>query len=497
MKKIVYIAAALVVFAACTKEKEAPAVNGEFTLTATMELPNDATKTAMSGTSVVWSGSEHINVFTDAGENIEFSTTESGASAIFTTASVPTGTPKYAIYPYSAGNEIAGSNITFTLPETQTYAANSFGPGANVSVGAIDEGTGTVTFYNTCGVLKLSLSIASGDAANVGRIELTDENNMLAGTFTADASLTAPTATYTGSDGSHTITLDCSTGSGVALSTTATDFYIVVPAGACSSGFTAKVYSKQNHLITTLSTVKNNTVARKTIMAMPTVADIPWLPAEYTECEYIQSSGTGTTAISTRFTPNQEFSLFMKVTLLEQVSNSYHAFFGASGMPAVNRAWIRLNNSSGSYTVFENQWYDPGYAVSLGSYMPGPGPFQPYSTFFTNNTDYEIEWVMKLNKRVTAFNGVKSTNVTDLTSYGLPCTQDTPIMLLCDGTSAFLRAKLYYCTILDGSDSVVRNFIPVYYGATSRYGLYEVSRTALNPYTSSYFYTAPNDYSGN
>ena len=496
MKKYMYMAAALLVLAACAKEKEVNTEKGEVSLNATMEIPVDGqTKTALSGLNVVWTGTESINVFTSASENVQLTTTDSGSSAVFTGGGI-TGTPQYAIYPYASTNSISGSTITFTLPETQTYAANSFGQGANVSVGKISGSA--VSFKNVCGVLKLSLSIASGDAANVGRIVLTDENNWLTGTFSADAEDANPTATYTGSDGGNTITLDCSAGSGVALSTTATDFYIVVPAGACSAGFTAEVYSKQNHLITTLNTAKNNSVSRATIKKMPEVADIPWLPAAYTECEYVQTNPSG--AFNTEFRVDAEFSVDMDFALYNQNArlhdDQYEYFVPVGSWKYPRIAWIRFTSALGYANLTsgpEASWQNASAGTGTNLYTVAPYNY----SYFTDDKIVNIYWVNKLTRRDLSIDGHTVSAGTTLASVptdGLSRPLYIGGVAEGDGegdagsSAGYLTPmKLYECTIYNGSDVVVRRFIPILDGSNAC--LFEVSRTKTYSKTSTYVYT--------
>lgn len=289
MKKtnIILGAIASIFVLSCTKTQPVQKVDNlkGSAIIAVVEQHDAVTKTGLSGTSVFWCAGDAITVFTNASEKAEYTTTESGASVEFTTTAELTGSPVYALYPYQADASISGSVITFTVPTTQTYAENSFGNGANIAVGKFAGES--VEFKNACGVLRLNLSVPEGQAAKVGRIELFDPTNNLAGTFTVDAE-SGFTATCT--SGTKKITLDC--GEGVDLSTTAKAFNIVVPVGSLSDGFTAEVYSKENHLITTLSTVNDNAPARRQVKIM-SEKTLSWLPEGFTEYRYLECQTLG------------------------------------------------------------------------------------------------------------------------------------------------------------------------------------------------------------
>ena len=195
MKRVLFLSVAVVTLAACYKEPEIPRVKRAVVLKASTENPLDVmSKTILDGTGIVWSGVESINVFTSDGENARFTADGNGSIGTFTGDSL-SGKMLYAIYPYAAGNTLDGSMITFTLPREQTYARSSFGQGANVSVGFIKEwadDAGSINFKNVCGYIKVSLTLDPGDVASVGRIVLTDPNNVLSGTFSVDAEADEP-----------------------------------------------------------------------------------------------------------------------------------------------------------------------------------------------------------------------------------------------------------------------------------------------------------------
>lgn len=298
-KTLVLSAAALLVLAACNKEAFQPEVK-VLSLTATMEQQVDpnATKTSRSDDNkVLWTTGDAIKVFDKANKYVTLTVDEGGATIAHFSQDGDTpagyGEPSYAVYPAAAASAATSEGvITFTLPATQTYAADSFDPACNVMVGQVSGSN--VTFYNTVGVLKLQLS----GILRVGKIVITSKyaSEHMNGTFQADATSATPTASWV-SGGSNSIMLDCSANGGVQLRhDEPTAFYIVVPAGcfdeAGNSGFTAQIYDIYDSYAysKTIGTSNPAVVNRARIRVMPE-SKISILPAGYTEVSYLQSSG--------------------------------------------------------------------------------------------------------------------------------------------------------------------------------------------------------------
>lgn len=157
-----------------------------------------------------------------------------------------------AIYPATnrdgEANIITSANAstmvaTFKLPATQDYKANSFGEKAAPMIAHSENKT--LQFKNIMGGICFYLK---GDAI-VTKIKLTTKaEEALWGTCTATLHGTGTEATITDEDIStsnsdvtakKTVTLDC--GSGVQLTPTASMFFILLPPGTLSSGFTLEV----------------------------------------------------------------------------------------------------------------------------------------------------------------------------------------------------------------------------------------------------------------
>lgn len=182
-------------------------------------------------------------------------------SGEFTGTELSTSGTQYAFYPYHADYNCNAQSFQFTLPQEQTYVANSFASGANPAFGPYADGK--VNFKNLCGVLELQLV----GQETITSIELSDKGGQaLWGPATVDLTTLgtdACVATVTGTG--KTLTLNC--GSGVTLDPTQpTSFYLVVPVGAFQQGFTAQVYTLQG--VATLETTQDQTIHRSKIRAM-------------------------------------------------------------------------------------------------------------------------------------------------------------------------------------------------------------------------------------
>lgn len=259
--------AAMLTAASCAKEENVINPSEEATLTTfTASVEEPATKTSLNSTSVFWSESDAIKVFnTDniSGVNFALSSGQGTTSGTFSGTALSGTGPFYAYYPSAKATSLADGALTVTLPPTQTYAANTFGNGANPMVATITSGD-NFSFKNLCGVLKLQLI---GSEIAVKSIAVSSATDILCGegtvTFSGDNPVFTPAALNT----SHTVTLDCGE-AGVPLSGTATPFYIVVPVGALASGFTVAITTTGGDVMR-LATTADNTIARAQIKAMP------------------------------------------------------------------------------------------------------------------------------------------------------------------------------------------------------------------------------------
>lgn len=174
--------------------------------------------------------------------------------------------PNYvAAYPADKVSGFEGTTVTFNMPATQTYKANSFAEGAMPMVAYSDSHE--LPFKNVFGGICVP---ATGDGITVTSVVLTatDDNEHLSGTFSVNAQTGVITSAPTGG---KTVTLDC--GEGVVLdATTPTYFCIMVPQGALAGGFTMTFKNGNDELVTKTKGAITNGVGRNTIMVASVVS---------------------------------------------------------------------------------------------------------------------------------------------------------------------------------------------------------------------------------
>lgn len=168
----------------------------------------------------------------------------------------------YALYPWA--EEVASATegtLTFSLPDTQTYAEGSFAQNANpmMAVSASYE-SDELQFQNLCGFMQLRIF---GDAT-IRRIRFYGNNNeVLNGEATVTAAYgSAPSLTLS-AEGGKVLTLDCGE-SGITLGATAgtyTPVWLVVPPTTFTKGFTLE-FERTSGAVSTKTTSKSVTITR-------------------------------------------------------------------------------------------------------------------------------------------------------------------------------------------------------------------------------------------
>lgn len=236
-------AAALVVLAAvsCEKNEVLPSNNSEGkVVTLKASINNGGTKTSLRGEKgsddkypVLWSEWDEISVIQGSSYYtfvLLEGKGETSGTFMYPAEQAPNFNPEEnytAFYPASSVSfNDAEEKVQYTISGTQSYAENSFGPGA-MPMAASSTGGTTFIFNNLFGVLKLQLKGADGE--KVTSIVITSSNAL-----NGEAQLVEGAIALQGtSDENKKVTLDCSANGGVALNPgTATDFHIALPEGA-------------------------------------------------------------------------------------------------------------------------------------------------------------------------------------------------------------------------------------------------------------------------
>ncbi|MBR5055656.1 MAG: hypothetical protein IKX03_00515, partial [Bacteroidales bacterium] len=168
MKKTVSRLLTLLLIAAavsCEIVETGPEVSGEG-FCASLESHSCATRTMLSGSSVLWTEGDTIVVFKsssisdshlfcldpvdDGKANGHFS--EAGYEDYYSSAC-------YAFYPASMAGTVSGSSLTVNLPAVQYYREGSFDRNANPAF-AVSGGDGKLAFKNLCGLISVAVNTA-------------------------------------------------------------------------------------------------------------------------------------------------------------------------------------------------------------------------------------------------------------------------------------------------------------------------------------------------
>ncbi len=364
MRRYIMVIAVVSMFAACTQEQlDVPQESGKTRFTAILEGAQATTKTYLGeevdgAMPIYWSEGDKIKVFVSQheisdGQGYQLDL-ESGAGTVESvfTGSVPTlpdgSLYYYAVYPYSLGASIGGmdlhsgsgeapaedvygdweeaNSIQIPLPSVQIYSPHSFGRDYNPAL-AISRDQ-TFRFKNLCGVLRINLTgnvtvgkiviEGDGDEAMWGVLKARYRWKQNSSEYEFVASLSKnPCALDVGARmNMRTLTLDC--GSGVKLSESVTDFYLVLPATgrttwngskmsyeACyditrclDEGFTMRIYDTDGQMVYARHTERDNGINRSMVRNMPVVdvrrQELTDLSASGTANSYMVSPDGGT-----------------------------------------------------------------------------------------------------------------------------------------------------------------------------------------------------------
>lgn len=237
----------------------------EMTFMATINQPVSGDRTHLDGLDLVWTAGNTIKVFNANGEEGNFSTTDSGdKNATFTGTLTPTDTYT-AFYPNAVVN---GSSVTLALNANQNYVANDFGNDTYPMAAPSSQVGNDINFgfHSPASVLRLQLK--SNNTCTVKQIIVTGgANDKLAGDIVY-ANFNDVT-TYTLTNTTNVVTLDCGT-NGVNLGPTETTFFnIVLFGGTLSSGTTVVVKDMGGNIITTMTTSRPNIIPAEVIYTMP------------------------------------------------------------------------------------------------------------------------------------------------------------------------------------------------------------------------------------
>ena len=278
--RYIFALAAMVLLASCTKEiQEAEPVFEPIQKTVLTVGINSKTylgESESGSRKVYWSNGDQIAVNGTASEALA-NLPEDAESAQFTFNGV-LNTPYNIIYPasiYADANHV-------TLPAIQTYKADGFADGMNPMAGYSADG-GSISLSHLCAIVKIKVlqeTTAQATARGEGEVPDTDNlvsvrfkgrnNEQVSGSFTIDYQYATLTGASSGADDKVVKVVK----SQATSTSTAAEYYIVVPAGTYSSGFDIIVQDKNGHIMTKSKTASWTAVAGK-LYNMPEFAFVP------------------------------------------------------------------------------------------------------------------------------------------------------------------------------------------------------------------------------
>ncbi|MBR5704314.1 MAG: hypothetical protein IKX45_08705 [Bacteroidales bacterium] len=230
--RIIFLFAAIALLAGCAKEEKIGPVGDGHSLTVSL----GQTKTHMENNV----GTAH-KIFWSNGDKIRVNGNESAAldglgddvrTATFEFATPLSSTPYNIIYPSS----IYTDETHVTLPAVQDYRAGGFAEGMYPMAGYSADGS-TVTINHLCSIIKVSVKRATGGSAdtdNLVSVTFKGKNNeQVSGSFTVNYSgATLTGASAAAADKEVRVVKNSTTST-----STAVDYYIVVPAQNYTAGF--------------------------------------------------------------------------------------------------------------------------------------------------------------------------------------------------------------------------------------------------------------------
>lgn len=268
---------------ACNKELPAPSdeVSGELiTLEATIGEPG--TRIHFTGdngtyTETRWEKDDCIWVRSDTqplwerGDCFKISSISSdGHTASFTGRSRKDG-KMCAVYPYGMVDGMSTNDeVHLEVADTQAIVPGDCPKGSVAAVAFWADGSTAFAMKYVFGAVKFSLKGEGIAAVKYFELSDADTSNPLHGTCVVTPDYDTKDIKSVAMNGkafSNKLRLEPE--SPVTLGDTPYEFYVMLPEGSLSSGFTLKAYDADANLLASLTTEKNNAVVRGKVLKMP------------------------------------------------------------------------------------------------------------------------------------------------------------------------------------------------------------------------------------
>ena len=252
-------------------------VVSQMVLVATQETPEGDTKTALSGSQVVWNSGNQIKVFNATNPNGKVFTLTSESvgktTGEFSGELLSGNGPFYAVYPASAAGTLSDGKVSITIPQSQELTAGSFGNNANISLAQADNLTDALHFKNVLGAVCIQVS--SSISAKRVRIQ-TKADEPLWGSATVKMVEGVPDLSLASGTADNQIVEATTTDSA-----SGTAFYLMLPPGTLASGFVAQVAAGEKAMLKEAPAAENNKIVRSRIVAMTGFEYAGQVPASF------------------------------------------------------------------------------------------------------------------------------------------------------------------------------------------------------------------------
>lgn len=297
MKKLLSLIIPLFLLSACTsvfdkslnEALRTNAVGNDNVFYATLEESGEAAALTKVYTDkdmrVLWNADDRISIFNKINSNQEYrflgKTGDNAGEFKPVSPDAPEGSSLpyvYAVYPYLPATGIdSEGRISLTLPASQTYQENSFGPSANAMVSVTEDNH--LQFKNVGGYLSFKLYYLYGTGVSVKSITLKGNNHeKLAGAAVVTMSPGGTPLVTMSSEATESVTLTCD--EAVALSyepDNYTEFWFVLPPTDFTKGFTITVFDDKGDVFRK-STHTAISIHRNTISRMKPIGVVPVNP---------------------------------------------------------------------------------------------------------------------------------------------------------------------------------------------------------------------------
>ena len=232
------------------------------------------TTQAISSSPVNWANNDQIKVYDKSNHEVVFAYNSENSNFTCSNGCIDDKGEYWAFYPSGSLTERSGNVFSFTMPSSQNYISGTFQrdllPMAVHYSGTAGSTDITLPFQNAFGVLKIS---ATGNAT-INAIRVTDNNHALYGNFDMNLTNPEPTVTSENDNTNHTLTLNIDPA--VKLTSTPTDFYMILPPGCLNGDFTVDFISGNETVKS--APASNQPISRSAITATATV-DIKLVPS--------------------------------------------------------------------------------------------------------------------------------------------------------------------------------------------------------------------------